>query len=193
MGGTVEKWKRNPDRWRIRVDAGRHPVTGQRRRLARIVEAPWEGRAGRAVVDRALAELTLEADVLRGDPAAFDGLTFADLAQRWLDHRSRTVRHNTVKEYRLAVDRAVEVLGNVPAAEVRPVLLDALYDRLAAQGVPPSAIVKVHRTLKALFFQAVRWQIVATNPALGADPPAAKTARITPPDDDVLGKAFLLL
>lgn len=193
MAGTKTRWKKNPDRWRIRVDAGTHPVTGQRRRLTRVVEAPHTAKAERDIVDPILNRMLTDAALLRGDPHALDGMTVAQLAERFLDHRARTVRYRTLVEYRAAIDRAVPVIGNMRVDQVRPLTIDDLYHRLTTAGVPASTVVKVHRTMKAMFNQAVRWQVAAANPVAGAQPPAATSKRVTPPSPDRFTEAMALL
>lgn len=193
MRGSKERWKRNPDRWRIRVSAGRHPVTGQRRRLTKIIEAPHTAKAERDIVDPALRALLADAALLRGDPNALDGMTVAELADRFLDHRSRSVRYRTLVEYRAALARVTPLLGNMRVDQVRPLIIDNLYAQLAAEGVTASALVKVHRTLKAMFNQAVRWQLCPTNPVLGVDAPTSTSKRVTPPDPERFKAAMALL
>ena len=83
MRGTARK--RGKDRWQIQVFAGANAQTGREKRVTRTVVAPHT-KAGRKIVDKALAALIVEVE--NGRVNLGDDPTLAHLLERWLDARS---------------------------------------------------------------------------------------------------------
>ena len=63
-------------------------------------------------------------------------------------------------------------------AEVKPVVLDALYDELRAVGASEHRVMKLHRLLSAAFSRAVRYEWLASNPCASATKPKPATEEI---------------
>jgi integrase len=76
---------------------------------------------------------------------------------------------------------ALPALAGLGLAEVRPLHLQALYaETLSGTGtgraVSAGTVRNLHLVLVQAFGQAVRWQLLATNPAAGAQPPRPRRA-----------------
>ena len=83
MQGTARK--RGTDRWQIQVYAGADPRTGKDLRVARTVTAPHT-KAGRKVVDKAIASLIIEVE--NGQVNFGEDPTLSQLLDRWVAARS---------------------------------------------------------------------------------------------------------
>lgn len=119
----------------------------------------------------------------RRDPR---GLRLADWLDEWLERcASRGLRASTVASYRTMVRlHAIDELGDVPIARLRPTDLNRLYARLLRNGRRDSGGALSHRTVRYLhtilnrsLADAVRVGHISTNPAQAADPPSAKAAK----------------
>jgi integrase len=168
---------------------------GSRRRLTRTIAAPHT-RAGRKVVDQALAALIVEIETgrvnLGEDP------TLAQLLDRWMVTRSPGWSPKTVMEngrnIRLKINPK---LGKMRVSKVRPAHLDAFYAELRRGGgvdgkpLAPASVRKVHVILHAAFAQAIKWGLIASNPASAATAPSTPAGRITPPAPDALAQALV--
>jgi integrase len=190
--GTARK--RAAGRWQIQVYAGRDPRTGKDIRVQRTIAAPHT-RAGRKVVDQALAALIVEVETgrinLGEDP------TLAELLERWMAARIPEWSPKTVVENRRNIDlKILPALGKLRVSKVRPMHLDAFYAQLrrsgGAKGQPlaPASVRKVHVVLHAAFAQAIKWGLIAVNPADAATAPSTPQSRITPPAPDALAGAL---
>lgn len=162
MRGTIRP--RGKGRWQVQVYVGRHPTTGRRRFRARTVEGT------RRDAERALTRLLAEVDA--GRVGHGDHLTVEALIDRWIAQREHDWSPKTTRETRrITTNHALPSLATTKVERLRPADLDALYRRLLAEGVGRSTIETLHRRLHAALAQAVRWDLIATNPAERASPP----------------------
>jgi integrase len=169
--------------WQISVFVGRRP-DGRQHRIWRTIHAP-DNRTGERVVDRALAALVAEVDA--GGHLPTQDVTVAQLLDRWLDHHGPSLEVRTLDAYRRDVTlHLAPSLGEVRLSKLRPADIDRLYDELRDQGLAAKTIRNVHGTFHTALGQAVRWGLLARNPAAAADPPTAKRrATVVPTAEQV--------
>ena len=97
--------------------------------------------------------------------------------RRWLAHARGRVRAVTYEGYEALLRlHALPQLGDLPLANLRPLDLQDLYSRLTGptDGAAPlsgGTVLNLHLVLTQAFGQAVRWQLLPSNPAAGAQPP----------------------
>lgn len=187
MAGSVTQ--RGKDRWFLRVDACRDPLTGRRRQVTRTVSARNVTEARKA-----LAQLATEVEAGRHDRGT-DARTVADACLEWLAMAGPSMAGNTTAAFGEALQRYVAPrIGKVPLAKLRAHDLDRLYSTLLASGgrggrpLAPATVRKVHVALSLALAQAVRWEWLPANPARNASPPSAPPAEIAPPDPDTCRK-----
>lgn len=107
------------------------------------------------------------------------------LCDEWLPASTARVRATTLRGYRQALySYAVPALGDVPLADVTPVVLTKLYGQLLTSGrangkggLSARTVRLLHTILRRAFADAVRWRYLTSNPADGATPPSAAAAR----------------
>jgi integrase len=105
------------------------------------------------------------------------------LTAHWLPAVRNGVRPLTFSSYEMHVRRyLVPGLGRHALQQLAPPAINAFYTDLAApndERFPLSAasIRRIHATLHRAFADAVRWQVLARNPASAADPPRAPRPR----------------
>jgi len=115
--------------------------------------------------------------------------TLSDFLDRWLQHMATVRDARTVERYgellRLHVRPA---LGGTPLQKLTPMHFTDLYARLLREGrrdgrpggLSPRSVGHVHRAIHRALHQAVRWRLLATNPAADLElPPAGKTEMVT--------------
>ena len=195
MKGTARK--RGTDRWQIQVYAGADPSTGKDRRVTRTVVAPHT-RAGRKVVDQAIAGLVLEVE--NGRINVGEDPTLTQLLDRWVTARAPEWSPKTTVENQRQIRLKIEPrLGQRRLSKIRAADLDAVYAELRQRGgekgqpLEPASVRRVHIILHAAFEQAVKWGLIAINPADAATPPSLPPGRITPPQPAALAHAMRLV
>ena len=109
--------------------------------------------------------------------SAFASITVASYLERWLAHSRTRVRPSTYEGYESLIRcHITPALGDHLLADLHPLHLQDLYtDRLTPtttrRALSTSSVLNLHLVLTQALQQAVRWQILTTNPAHGAQPP----------------------
>jgi integrase len=101
------------------------------------------------------------------------------LTGQWLLAIERTVRATTFVNYQGHVqNHLVPRLGTVPLSELSGTLINRLYGDLLSGGrghkggcLSPTTVRRIHATLHRALRDAVRWGLLADNPADRCDPP----------------------
>lgn len=172
MSGSIRE--KGPNRWQIRVSAGRDPGTGRYRYAHKTVEG------SKRVAQRAADELA--AEVQHGMHLAARG-TVAALLEKWMLHLETQDRApSTMIRYRSAIDvRIVPALGSIELTKLTAADLDAFYGALLKQGLHPFSVRKCHAVLSAALHQAEEWGLIDRNPIVRSSPPPARQREIVPP------------
>lgn len=105
----------------------------------------------------------------------------------WLAHVRTRVRPTTYEGYEVLVRLHISpFLGQLFLADVRPLHLQRLYGALLAgeSGRPLAGgtVLNAHFVLTQALSQAVRWGLIGTNPAAGAQPPRPRRAELATVD-----------
>lgn len=148
-------------------------VAGPRRRTL-------TGKKGQSKEDLA-AEL--RKILVAADGRVFDdseNVTVAEYLERWLKDSVRdNVTHRTEANYRLMVRRhIVPAFGAVKLAKLTPGRVQSLY-RVLQDGGKHATARYVHATLHRALGQAMRWGMVARNPAALVTPPRHKRSEVS--------------
>jgi integrase len=178
MRGTVIK---RGNGYSVVLDLGRGP-DGKRIRK-------WHsGYRTRKLAER--AQVALVAKLQDGEYVDPSALTLAGLFDRVFDYLESIGRDaRTVERHReLARLHVVPYLGGMRLQQLAPVHLSDLYARLLREGrrdgrpggLAPRTVGHVHRTVHRALRQAVRWQLLARNPAADLElPTVPKSEMVT--------------
>jgi integrase len=177
MKGHIRE--RSPGHWAIVLDV-RDPSTGKRRRR-------WHSFRG----TKRQAQLEcarLISEIQGGVYLEPNKLTFAQFLDHWLSHAKSRVSPRTHERYtEIVAKNIVPLLGGVRLTNVRPTQIAGAYvkalsdgRRVGIGGLSPTTVIYMHRLIKQALAQAVRWEMLAKNPAAAVDPPKLeRSAMIT--------------
>lgn len=119
------------------------------------------------------------------------GLTLGELLQQWWPVKRPTVSPSTARDWESCLRIHIEpFVSDVPLHKLRAFDLDRLYRSLGERGVGPARIRRVHTILSTALGQAVRWEMLAMNPALSASPPEVRQRDISPPSPEVVVRFY---
>lgn len=182
MGQGTER-ERSPGVWELRVDVGTDPITGRRVQKSRT----FRGTGVRARRD-AMRKLQADADRIRESWAELtvdtgDDWTVRQLLERWWWHNAGTWSPKTAYDHGRVVESELlnperGALADVLVPTLRTIDIDAAYQRMLGAGSKPSMIEKAHRVLRGALTQAVTWEQIARNPAVGAKIPKRHVAKV---------------
>jgi integrase len=179
MRGHVEQ--RTSGSWKIVASSG-FSDAGRRIRITRTV------RGSRKEAEKALTKLLREID--EGTVARSGAYTFGTyLTERWLPHmRSRVGTASWQRYESLVRVHIMPRCGRIKLASLRPHHLQAALDGILAGGAAPASVVKTKVLMRSSLAQAVRWQLLATNPADGVSPPRAERPDLRIPTPEEMRK-----
>lgn len=180
--------EKGPDRWELRVYAGRDPQTGRQITRSRI------HRGDKRSASRAL--IHLEAEVLDDPPPAargdVDDPTVTEHLDRWHALRAPDWSPTQVSVARGHIDRWITpLIGGLRIAELRARHIDDWLLQLRNHhDLGPAYVTRIHTTLRAALELAVRWELLDRNPAAGAHLPALPHAERKVPGPELLVRAL---
>lgn len=161
--------------WAIVLDLGPDPATGKRRQKWHTV------RGGKKHAQAEMARLINEIET--GAYIEPRGLSVKDFLEQWLTDAQTKVSGTTFARYRAIVRLHLEVaLGSIPLVKLAPLhiqtyLADALQSgrldgkETHGKGLSPRTVCHHHRVLSEALGRAVKWQLLARNPAVSVEPP----------------------
>lgn len=107
------------------------------------------------------------------------------LENEWLPHMRTRIRESTMVRYGDLVRRHITpTIGDVRLGRLRPVDVQRVVDSMVARGLAPRSTVQGYRVLSAALSQAVRWQMLPSNPAAAVRPPRVERAELITPDSE---------
>lgn len=112
--------------------------------------------------------------------------TLAEFLDQWLAHMESQVSPRTHERYaELARKNIVPLLGTVALSKVQPIAISNAYAKARTTGrrngkggLSARTVHHMHRVLKKALSQAVKWQLLARNPADAADAPRVERTRL---------------
>jgi len=174
MAGYYEKTKSG--KYRLFVSAGTGPG-GKRKRLTKTVEAKSDREA-----EKLLAQFV--AEVEKGQYIEPGKLTFAEFVNRWLrDYGEVKLEPKTLHRYKEILGRVLEAMGHLRIDQIRPLHLVEFYQNLREEGIrkdgregrlSEDTVLYHHKVISSIFNKAVKWGVVAVNPASKVDPPKSE-------------------
>jgi len=168
--GTIWSRERNGrTQWSAQYDAPRG-ADGKRRRKT------VTGRTYAEVIGK-LKALTREADA--GRIAEPGQLTIANLIERFLTARGRSVEATTLEQYRHTLAKHVTPrLGSVRLAHLTPLHVEAFLSSMDADGVGPRARRSAFDLLSGVLAYGIKLDVLAHNPAARVERPAMSRPRV---------------
>jgi hypothetical protein len=168
MKGHIRE--RSLGRWAIVLDV-RDPQTGKRKRR-------WHSfRGNKRQAETECARLISE--LQRGTYLEPNKILVGHYLDHWLDHIRSQVSPRTFERYaEIARKNISPLLGAVRLTQLKPVQISAAYAKALKSGrsdglggLSPRTVHHCHRILKQALKQAVRWQVLAINPADAVNAP----------------------
>lgn len=167
MEGHIRE--RSSGRWAIVLDV-RDPQSGKRRRR-------WHSfRGTKRQAESECARLISE--LQRGTYLEPNRILVSEYLEQWLSHIQSQVSPRTFERYsEIAKKNITPLIGAVRLTQLKPVQISAAYTKALKSGkrdrtgLSARTVHHCHRILKQALKQAVRWQILAVNPADAVNPP----------------------
>lgn len=187
-GGSIRK---RPDgRWEARYTTGFDPKTG------RQIQRSIYGKTQKEVRQK-LNQVTVEID--SGDYLEPSGMKLRDWLDSWLADYSGDKKYSTMKHYRAACETHIKPhLGDVPLSKLNAVMVQKFYNSLShpedgEKALSPKTVKNVHVVLSSCLKQAVKNELIKTNPCEGAVLPRIGKSKIQPLSEEQIIDFFSLV
>lgn len=157
MGGRGQIIRRTESSWQIKVYVGRE--NGKRKWKYKTLQGT------RADAQRELTKLKRELDT--GTYVEPSRVTVNEFLDSWLENAAKPkVRANTFLDYYNTLKLYVRpYIGGQKLDKLTPLEVQAMLAALQAKGLSARTTRGAHMVLSAALKQAVRWQLLRTNPA----------------------------
>lgn len=172
--GTYEFW----------VDLGRDPITGKRRQVH------WSGFGTKRDAETEIRRLQNEADIGISVKKQNSAITFAEIAEIWLEH-DRTTSGNkltTIDLKRQTIVTANRYIGTVKLSDFTHQRYNAFLASLS-KDFGTNTLNSIHITASMVLKYAVECNLLAVNPAANAKKPKTIEDVDDDPETTYLSKA----
>ncbi|NPV80679.1 MAG: site-specific integrase [Firmicutes bacterium] len=175
MRGHLEK--RYDSSWTIIIEAGRDPATGKRKRIVRSF------KGNKRDAEKEMVRLINELE--KGIYVEPSNMSLAEWLYQWLDTRKRSLSPKTRRRYNDCIKRIVQKLGQVQIDKLRPYHIQQFYTELSdppgdEEPLAPATVHYHHAVLHRALKDAVKLQIIQSNPASGLELPKLPKTRVKP-------------
>lgn len=168
--GTIRQ--RKDGLYEVRITSKPDPATGKKQRISRYAKTREQALKIRS-------ELQLQ---YGGNAAVPTSMTLGEWLPHWLELYARpSVRHSTYVSYEGYVRKhLVPALGAVPLNKLVPADLQRFYlCKLQEDHLAPKTISNLHACLHRALQQAMKEQMIPSNPCDAVDLPRKETAEIS--------------
>lgn len=170
-----DKPKSRCRKWQLRVCIGKDPRTGKYKARTRRFEGTYT--QAKAALREFIDEV--EGDRVQGKTT----YTFEEYAERYLKRRelNKEIAATTLERQRQLFKAANMHIGKANLAAITPTMLDDMYiamlggDTLSGKPSGGSYVNGIHDNITLVFQQAVKEEILVTNPCDKANPPKMDT------------------
>lgn len=190
MRGHIRR--RGSRSWAVVIDIGRDR-SGKRRQQWHSVKGLKEDAENKLI--------ELLRSLRTGEYVEPSKLTVEELLKQWLrDVAKASTSGKTYERYAEIVDtHLIPALGHHRLAKLQPLHIQEFYAealrsgrRDGRGGLSRRSVVHLHRVLHLALRQAVRWQLLARNPAEAVDPPRPRPREMRVLDEDQMGQLLRL-
>jgi integrase len=156
--------KRGKDTWLVRIFLGRD-ANGKRNYFNETIKGKKK--------DAEDFEIKKKSELNSGISIQHSKITVDEYLDKWFAIAAKSrLKQRTYEDYIEYMKRYVRPeIGKKPLSKIKPLDIQAIYTRMLEKGLSPRTIRFAHAILSSALKQAVKWQILAINPALMVDLP----------------------
>ena len=170
-----EKTKARCRKWQLRVNSGLNPRTGKYKTHTRRFSGTY--------TEATKALRTFIEEIENNQVIGRTKYTLQEYCDRYVDRRetNKEIAPATAKKLRSNFKSACAHLGHANLSSITPEMLDDMYlamqrgDTLSGRPSSGTHVRHIHNNLTLLFNQAIKEEILVTNPCNGANPPRMDT------------------
>src|SRR5262245_860435 len=136
-----------------------------------------------------LACSRLITEMQRGSYLEPTNTTIAGFIDHWLRHKQSQISPRALEAYQETARNIIPVIGNIKLPKLQPAIIAQMY-ATALKRISPASVLMMHRLLSAALKQAVKWQLLSSNPCDAVGTPRVERKQMHVLDAD--GAAALI-
>lgn len=152
--------------WRVKIDFGKDPITGERRRVSRNV------RGTKAEARKVRDQIRKEHD--NGIKVDKSKVTLSEFIEIWADARRMSGKsaEDTIMKDCGKLKHVEKYIGHVPIREIDAATIERVYALVQEEsGLGGTSMHNIHVQLKSVFRKAVDYDLILRNPCDRVDAP----------------------
>lgn len=156
--------KKGKDKWLVRVYCGRDENGKVKHFNEMFYGSKKQARAFEAVK---------KAELRSGVVLEHSNATVNEYLDKWLKISAKPrLKERTFEDYTDYLHRYVRPkIGKIKLSKLKPLDIQAIYTEMLGKGLSPRTVRYAHAILSSSLKQAVKWQIITSNPATMVDLP----------------------
>lgn len=178
MAGKGSIYQRGENTWRIDLFLGVDPLTNEKKRITKTVHGSKKD------AEKVLRDLLKKLD--DGELREPTKMTVAEYLKSWLETHKNKIAETSLGWYTMICDlHIIPALGHVRLQELTPMMVQEFYNKklgspaLNGRGtLSASSVDHIHKVLHKALNQAVKLQLIASNPCDAAEPPKPKKKEV---------------
>ena len=163
-------------KWQVRVELGKDPITGKRRRRYATVDTEEEAK---------IKEVEMLEDMRMGIRADSGEVTVAQHLKKYLRKQKNSLKPRTFHSYKMIIEKhLIPALGQLKLRELTPEHIDTYQEYKLEKGnlkdnsgLSNRTVQYHHRVLSRALKFAVRWRYIKRNPCEYVDAPSVKSTK----------------
>lgn len=109
-----------------------------------------------------------------------DNINVRDYLKLFLqDYAKPNLAATTYEKYYYAAEKISKIIGNMKLQKLKPIHVQNMMNQLNGQDIKPSTIQSYFRMFSTALNQAIKWQIIMSNPCLAVSAPRQKKEKMT--------------
>lgn len=162
MRGHVRK---KDSSWQYTIELGRDPMTGKRKQKSK------QGFKTKKECEAEMAKMIAKID--NGEYTEYEKMTLALFLNKWLDDRKKNLKITTIDYYKHIFEKQlIPELGFIELQKLKPIHIQEFLNKCYKNKNINNTTIKHYFTaLKTALHQAVKWQLINSNPCDAIEQP----------------------
>lgn len=158
--------------WQYTIELEPDPITHKRRRKSK------GGFKTKKECEAAMNELIMKLE--KGEYVEYKDITLQEYMVKWLDNKKSNIKATTYEFYKNVIEGRINpVLGGIPLTKLKPLHIQEFLDYYTKDKEINSTTIKHYfTTLNTALNQAVKWQLIPSNPCAAIEPPKRKKTKM---------------
>jgi integrase len=178
----VATYRKRNDKWEFTLYTGSLDKEGKRERIYK------GGYKTKKEAERAVANIVTELE--KGTYFKIDKTTFELYIKRFMEATKPNLAYKTYSTYEYIVNKHLTpFFGYMELSKIKPMDIQEFYTK-SLESVSTTTVKHFHNLLNKAFKQAIKWQLINSNPCAAVEAPKREKRQMQVYENDQLNKLY---